>query len=80
MLAYNNEPDAQSVVIGRPALPKQFLICDFCFWSASALSIRRSDIMECPRCSRLLSRIPLAKEEIYLFNYSPARGVELEFH
>jgi len=60
-------------------LPRQFLICDFCFWAASAISTRRHDIVTCPRCTANLSRIPLTERESFTFSYNQRRGVELDF-
>jgi hypothetical protein len=58
---------------------RQFLICDSCFWAASAISIRRHDVLTCPVCNAEVSRIPLTDDEIFTFNYDSRRGVELEF-
>jgi hypothetical protein len=60
-------------------LPRQFLICDFCFWAASAISTRRHDIMVCPQCDAAISRIPLGDKETFTFSYDKKRGVELDF-
>ena len=60
-------------------LSRQFLICDFCFWAASAIGTRRRDIVACPKCDAKLSRIPLSDNESFTFNYSERRGVELDF-
>lgn len=60
-------------------LSRQFLICDFCFWAASAISVRRHDILTCPQCNAEVSRIPLADNESFTFNYDKRRGVELDF-
>lgn len=68
-------PNVDSLV----KLPRQFLICDFCFWAASAISIRRHDVVACPQCSATISRIPLADNETFTFNYDERRGVELDF-
>ncbi|MEW6603814.1 MAG: hypothetical protein AB1351_03890 [Thermoproteota archaeon] len=60
-------------------LSRQFLICDFCFWAASAISIRRHDVLACPQCNAEVSRIPLADNETFTFSYDNRRGVELDF-
>ncbi len=60
-------------------LTREFLICDFCFWTASAISTRRHDIVACPQCDAAISRIPLAEKESFTFNYDKKRGVELDF-
>lgn len=60
-------------------LPREFLICDFCFWAASAICTRRHDIMTCPQCSAAVSRIPLSDSESFTFSYDKKHGVELDF-
>lgn len=60
-------------------LQREFLICDFCFWAASAISTRRHDIVACPQCSAVVSRIPLTEKESFTFSYDQRRGVELDF-
>ena len=60
-------------------LPRQFLICDFCFWAASSISTRRHDIVRCPQCEAVISRIPLTEKESFTFSYDKKRGVELDF-
>lgn len=60
-------------------LPREFLICDFCFWAASAISTRRRDIVSCPQCNAEVSRIPLTERESFTFSYDKRRGVELDF-
>ena len=61
------------------SLPRQFLICDYCFWAASAIRSRRHDVVTCPQCYQPLSRIPLGETESFTFNYEKRRGVELAF-
>lgn len=60
-------------------LSRQFLICDFCFWAASAISTRRHDVLACPQCNAEISRIPLGDNETFTFSYDKRRGVELDF-
>jgi hypothetical protein len=59
--------------------PQQFLICDFCFWAASAISTRRHDIVTCPQCNATVSRLLLSDNESFTFSYDKRRGVELAF-
>jgi hypothetical protein len=56
-----------------------FVICDDCFWCASALNTRQADIDSCPDCGRPVSSLPLGQNEKYQYTYTPSRGVELEF-
>lgn len=60
-------------------LSRQFLICDFCFWAASAIGIRRHDVLACPQCNADVSHIPLTDNERFTFSYDRKRGVELDF-
>ncbi len=60
-------------------LPRQFLICDFCFWAASAISTRRHDVLACPQCEAVVSHIPLGDNESFTFSYDKRRGVEVDF-
>jgi hypothetical protein len=58
---------------------KYFLICISCFWCASYL---KSDIMflKCPICNEgKIDSMPLGEDEIYRFNHSLDKGIELEF-
>jgi hypothetical protein len=59
---------------------KMFIICDNCFWCASALSMRRYDFISCPQCKKPLSSLPISNDETYRFNYDQVRGVELHFY
>ena len=60
-------------------LQREFLICDFCFWAASAICIRRHDVVTCPQCKAVVSRIPVSDNERFTFSYDKKRGVELAF-
>lgn len=57
-----------------------FVICDSCYWCASALSQRFFDPDTCPDCCRPLSSLALSSDECYGFNYDKTRGVELDFY
>ncbi|HEY8140830.1 MAG TPA: hypothetical protein VIE86_07080 [Nitrososphaera sp.] len=61
----------------RPS--RRFLICDFCFWCASAIRNRRYDIVSCPQCRRTISGMPLSDTETFTFSYDKKRGVEVAF-
>jgi hypothetical protein len=67
----------------KPQVKQQerlFIICDDCFWVASALSARYFDPVTCPQCNNPLSSLPISNEERYNFNYTRTRGVELDFY
>jgi hypothetical protein len=57
-----------------------FVICDDCFWCASALNTRMHHIDTCPQCRKAVSSLPLSIDEAYRYNYTPIRGIELEFY
>lgn len=66
----------------RPQVKRQkrlFVICDDCYWCASALSERYFDAVTCPMCNKGVSSIPISRDEYYYYNYTPNRGIELEF-
>ena len=65
----------------NPTGPKKrlFLVCDFCYWSASALTTRRDEPFACPECHNPISSLPLSDNETYRFNHDARRGVEVDF-
>ena len=66
----------------KPQVKKQkrlFVICDDCFWVASALSARYFDPTTCPMCGRPLSSLPISDGERYDYDYNGRRSVELDF-
>jgi hypothetical protein len=58
---------------------RQFIICDDCFWVASAVSRRYFDPVNCPVCGKPLSSIPISNGESYAYKYTKTRGIELDF-
>lgn len=56
-----------------------FLICDDCYWCASAIKTRLIEIDSCPHCQKPVSSIPLADNEGYTYNYDERHGVEVDF-
>jgi hypothetical protein len=60
----------------------KFLLCNSCFWCASYYhnSSDKNGITKCPACySDDLESMPISSREEYKFNYSPRRGITLEF-
>jgi hypothetical protein len=52
----------------KPQLKQQkrlFVICDDCFWVASALGTRYSNPVACPLCGRPLSSLRISNDEGY---------------
>jgi hypothetical protein len=58
---------------------KQFVLCNECFWCCSALSTRLFDIDMCPNCKKSVSAMPIENNEMYSYNYTHSRGVEVAF-
>jgi len=55
---------SESIVVKLSGRKKRlFLVCDYCYWSASALPTRRFDLSACPECTRPISSLPLPDEE-----------------
>lgn len=80
------EVDTNVFLITEAAKPqvkqrnRLFIICDDCFWVASALNARYFDPVTCPVCGKPLSSLPISNDERYTFSYNLIRGVELEFY
>ena len=74
--------DAAVIITSTAAEFKQrlFIICDYCFWCASAINIRIHNIDTCPQCGEAVSSLSLSTNEAYRYNYTQTRGVELEFY
>jgi len=67
-------------IVSLPQLKqKQFVLCNNCFWIAESLGTRQFDIDVCPLCKNPVSSLPITDNETYRYNYTPSRGVELEF-
>jgi hypothetical protein len=62
------------------AKTRLFLICDDCYWCASATRTRLVEIDSCPQCQKQVSSIPLLTDnEGYTYNYDKRHVVEVEF-
>lgn len=60
----------------------RFLLCNSCFWCASYYhdSSDENRITKCPDCySDELESMPISSKEVYKVDYSPRRGITLEF-
>jgi len=40
-----------------------FLICDFCYWTATSLPTRKDDAERCPECQGSIVGLPLSDDE-----------------
>lgn len=86
MMSVILEVDTNVFLITETAKPqvkqqkRLFVICDDCYWCASALSQRYFDPVTCPQCHRPLSLLHISNDETYRYNYDKTRGVELDFY
>ena len=63
---------------------RYFLICQTCFWCASFIDMLGDNqhlfVKTCPTCDdHNIESLPISYNERYHFEYTIARGVELEF-
>jgi len=81
LLTDDNAPKAITSIVFQPQLTKTrlFLLCDNCYWCASAIKTRLIDIDSCPQCEKQISAIPLTENERYTYNYDHRHGVEVDF-
>lgn len=58
-----------------------FALCESCFWCASYFlkSHTNNEHVVCPLCNKVVTFIPLEKNERYQINIEPKGGLELEF-
>lgn len=63
---------------GRIAKYVCFALCGSCYWCASYLDAR--GVEKCPSCrSKRVGSIPVAGNEMYVFDYETRRGVTVDF-
>ena len=55
----------------------RFTLCGSCYWCASYLDGRGTD--SCPACMGRVETIPVAGNEMYVFDYDGRRGVTVDF-
>ena len=81
LLTDENSPKAITSIVLQSQLTKTrlFLLCDNCYWCASAIKTRLIDIDSCPQCEKQVSAIPLTENESYTYNYDQKHGVEVDF-
>ena len=70
----------RGVVLAIEAKARSFVICDGCYWCASALDGHKFDHTTCPICEKPVALMPISNDATYKFNYNPSTGVELEFY
>jgi hypothetical protein len=82
VLDYTKHKEKLSTV--RQTTQRYFMICQTCFWCASYIGTM--DIMNelpferCPTCSdNKVESLPILYDESYRYEYTPTRGVVLEF-
>jgi hypothetical protein len=63
---------------GRISKHVHFTLCSFCYWCASYLDGKGVEI--CPACkSDRVESIPVAGNEMYVFDYDAKREVTVDF-
>ncbi len=73
-------PRSSALAAKKRERSRDFLLCESCFWSASAMFSADSGSEDsCPMCGGAVSRMPVSTSERYTFSYDAKRGVELEF-
>jgi len=71
--------DVIQVITAPEQKRRLFVICDNCFWVASATDAEKFDATSCPLCNERISSSPLVDNESYSYNYDERRGVEVDF-
>ncbi len=78
--------DGQMGPCRKENLSKQicFLLCETCFWCASAISFRSKNeynyewVSNCPICnSNKIESMPISSEELYKSDYDMKREIDL---
>lgn len=75
-----NRMETTITTIRKERIAKQvhFTLCGSCYWCASYLDGR--EIEKCPACSSgQVETIPVAGNEMYVFDYDVKRGVTVDF-
>ena len=82
VLDYTKHKEKPSTI--RPITKRYFMICQTCFWCTSYVGTM--DIMNelpfetCPTCNdNKVESLPILYDESYRYEYTPTRGVVLEF-
>ena len=65
-------------IAGRSERKRLFLVCDYCFWAASALPTRKIDLFACPECSKPISSMALSDGGRYSSENNDRRGLGVE--
>lgn len=61
----------------RSSKQVHFTLCGSCYWCASYLDGR--GVESCPACNGKVETIPVAGNEMYMFDYDAKRGVTVDF-
>jgi hypothetical protein len=57
-----------------------FLLCENCFWTASAIDREGYELVMCPACAqKRLSSIPIATNESYSYSFSQTGSLDVCF-
>lgn len=75
---YEGLNELQEKITGEK-LPEVVLeICDSCYWCATCIN-QRGIQKNCPSCGMSASKIPMALDEMCIFEIDEERGVTLRF-
>jgi hypothetical protein len=78
IVPYESLNDLQEKITGETLPGVVFEICDSCDWCATCINEKGVKVA-CPGCGKLTSKIPMALDEICLFEKDEKRGVTLRF-
>ncbi len=57
-----------------------FVLCEYCFWTASAIDRAGYELVSCPMCMQKgLAFIPIASNESYRYGFSEKGSLEMCF-
>lgn len=81
LLDYTKHEEKLNTV--RSTTQRYFMVCQTCFWCASytgTMDIRELPFETCPTCNdNKVGSLPILYDESYHYEYTPTRGVVLEF-
>jgi hypothetical protein len=78
VMSYESLNDIQEKITGESLPNTIFEICNGCHWCATCIN-EKGAWVTCPVCGMQTSKIPIALDEIYIFEKDEKRGVTLRF-
>jgi hypothetical protein len=77
MSVVSQEMGAEATTIKRISRSVSMLLCNSCYWCATAL--QGVDDYTCPACNTLVELIPLNEGEMFTYDHDTKKGIVLEF-